>query len=151
MKLTNQSVGLNDDMTVSEYIESLVGSFSDINTKGKDHPIVSGISAKFSGDIVKDLQQMLMGKSMIKTYTGKAEIERDFDDGVFGAATAKGLNLWVQHDYFGKREDQTYQSDDKMGSVFHKPGYPPIKPSGDIIKRDRGIDQTTTNVPIEQR
>ena len=165
MKLINKSIGLTDEMTVKEYLAGLTNEYNKINTDQWSNDVVQGMKKKYNwdyntqkavgNDIIKDLQQQLVGKTDFKTWSAKAgDTKKEFVDSAFGPATAKVLVLWLQDDYLDKYRVKVYEPETKMGSVFGHEGYDAITTKGkgkELMGRERAITTgSAENVPQKQ-
>jgi hypothetical protein len=147
MRKVNAMSNLNNDTTLSKYIDFLKGLYKDIVSKGVNHRLVQAMMKEYKGDKVEQLQNRTIGHTNIKTFTTKSGEEKDFNDGVFGSATAKVLLDWVRNDYDEKIKKGVYKPETPMGAVFGADGYDVASSEGGVkgikdAKNDRRTQST---------
>ncbi len=136
MRKVNAMSNLNNDTTLSKYIDFLKGLYKDIVSKGVNHRLVQAMMKEHKGANVKDLQERMMGYTDIKSFTTNSGEEKEFNDGVFGSATAKVLLDWVRNDYDEKIKKGVYKPETLMGAVFGVKGYDIASSKGGVKMKD---------------
>ncbi len=136
MRKVNAMSNLNNDKPLSEYTDFLKGLYNDIGSKGINHRLVQAMMKEHKGANVKDLQERMMGYTDIKSFTTNSGEEKEFNDGVFGSATAKVLLDWVRNDYDEKIKKGVYKPETLMGAVFGVKGYDIASSKGGVKMKD---------------
>jgi hypothetical protein len=145
MRKVNVMSNLDNNTPLSKYNDFLKGLYSDISSKGINHRLVQAMMKEHKGANVKDLQERIMRITDIKTFTTNSGEEKEFNDGVFGSATAKVLLDWVRNDYNEKIKKGVYKPETLMGAVFGVKGYEAASSKkGAIMKGTKDADRTQT-------
>ena len=143
MRKVNAMSNLNNDTTLSKYIDFLKGLYKDIVSKGVNHRLVQAMMKEHKGANVGQLQTRMILHTNIKSFTTKSGEEKDFNDGVFGSATAKVLLDWVRNDYDEKIKKGVYKHETPMGAVFGADGYDVASSEGGVNMKDPKYDPRT--------
>ena len=143
MRKVNAMSNLNNDTTLSKYIDFLKGLYKDIVSKGVNHRLVQAMMKEHKGANVGQLQTRMILHTNIKSFTTKSGEEKDFNDGVFGSATAKVLLDWVRNDYDEKIKKGVYKPETPMGAVFGADGYDVASSEGGVNMKDPKYDPRT--------
>ena len=93
-----------------------------------------------------------MKHTNIERYKTKSGEEKEFNDGVFGSATAKVLLDWVRNDYDEKIKKGVYKPETPMGAVFGADGYDVASSEGGVNmkgpKNNRRTQSTHTSKSV---
>ena len=145
MRKVNAMSNLDNNTPLSKYTDFLKGLYSDISSKGINHRLIQAMMKEHKGANVKDLQERMMRYTDIKTFTTNSGEEKEFNDGVFGSATAKVLLDWVRNDYDEKIKKGVYKDDTPMGAVFGVKGYEAASSKKGVNMKDtKYSDRTQT-------
>ena len=145
MRKVNVMSNLDNNTPLSKYSDFLKGLYSDIEKQGMKHRLVQAMMKEHKGANVKDLQERIMRYTDIKTFTTNSGEQKEFNDGIFGSATAKVLLDWVRNDYDEKIKKGVYKPETPMGAVFGVKGYDVASSKkGAVMKGTKYSDRTQT-------